>query len=57
MNKQQIIESIKVEKTYLQEFSNLVYGKLPPANEISDTLKQISNRIQTIDWKIDFRIS
>ncbi len=47
----------EMEKTYLQEFSNLVYGKLPTANEILDTLKQISNRIQTIDWKIDFRIS
>jgi hypothetical protein len=47
----------QMENTYLQDFRNLVYGKLPPAEDILKTLKVISNRIQNIDWKIDFKDS
>lgn len=47
----------QMENTYLQDFRNLVYGKIPPAEDILKTLKVISNRIQNIDWKIDFKDS
>ncbi len=48
---------VELERTYNQEFSNLVYGKLPPAEDILKVLKVISSRIQIIDWKIDFKDS
>ncbi|MES2588845.1 MAG: nucleotidyl transferase AbiEii/AbiGii toxin family protein [Bacteroidota bacterium] len=43
----------ELERTYSQEFSNLVYGELPPAEDVLATLKEISERLQDIKWNID----
>jgi hypothetical protein len=43
----------ELERTYTQDFSKLVYGELPPAENVLATLKEISERLQDIKWNID----
>lgn len=42
----------ELEATYSNEFKGLVYGVLPSASKILDTLKILSQRISEISWNI-----
>ena len=42
----------ELKGTYNNEFSNLVYGKLPIDTEVLKTLKDISNRLQEMNWSV-----
>jgi predicted nucleotidyltransferase component of viral defense system len=42
----------ELKSTYNNEFSNLVYGKLPIETEILQTLKDVSTRLKKINWTI-----
>ena len=42
----------KLKTTYFSTFSKLVYGELPTENEILETLKKLSERMEDIEWKI-----
>jgi hypothetical protein len=41
-----------LNKTYSEEFKNLVYGELPKEDAILETLKMIRDRLNTIFWTI-----
>ena len=45
----------ELEGTYNNEFSDLVYGKLPVDKEVLQTLKNVSNRLQEINWSVTLR--
>ena len=49
-NTEKIWEELK--GTYNNEFSDLVYGKLPFDTEVLQTLKEVSIRLQQINWSI-----
>jgi len=42
----------ELKGTYNNEFSNLVYGKLPIDTEVLQTLKNVSNRLQEMNWSV-----
>ncbi len=42
-----------IEKTYTDQFADLVFGSLPPADSVLQTIKRISERLQTIVWDIN----
>ncbi len=42
----------KLKNTYFSTFNKLVYGKLPSDNEILQTLNNLYNRMENIEWKI-----
>jgi predicted nucleotidyltransferase component of viral defense system len=42
----------KLKTTYFSTFNKLVYGELPNAIEILETLKTITERMENINWKI-----
>jgi len=42
----------KLKTTYFSTFNKLVYGELPTENEILETLKKLSTRMENIEWKI-----
>ena len=42
-----------LSEVYQGEFKNLVYGKLPAAEAVLNTLKMISERLTTIKWAIE----
>lgn len=44
---------VELSKVYQGEFKNLVYGKLPAAEAVLNTLKMISERLTTIKWTIE----
>ncbi|AXE21379.1 nucleotidyl transferase AbiEii/AbiGii toxin family protein [Runella rosea] len=44
---------VKLSEVYQGEFKNLVYGKLPAAEAVLNTLKMISERLTTIKWTIE----
>ncbi len=43
----------ELSTVYEGEFKNLVYGKLPAAEAVLNTLKMISERLTTIKWTIE----
>lgn len=43
---------IELKTTYIGDFKNLVYGKLPKEEVILETLKMIQERLKTISWTI-----
>ena len=45
-----------LENTYTNEFSNLVYGALPPSNEILLSILKISERLKNVKWNIELPI-
>lgn len=42
----------EIKEVYKGNFSDLVYGTLPKEDEILDTIKRISNRLESIKWSI-----
>jgi hypothetical protein len=42
----------ELKETYNNEFSNLVYGKLPKNEAVLETLKMIQERLKAISWTI-----
>jgi len=42
----------KMKTTYLSTFNKLVYGELPTEDEILETLKKLSERMENIEWEI-----
>lgn len=43
-----------LESAYTNEFSNIVYGDLPPSSAILETLKTVAKRMEDIEWNINF---
>ena len=41
-----------LQPIYSNDFSKLVYGKLPEANEILNSLSKIKSRLESIEWSI-----
>lgn len=44
---------VELSEVYQGEFKNLVYGRLPAAEAVLNTLKMISERLTTIKWTIE----
>ncbi|WP_147676659.1 nucleotidyl transferase AbiEii/AbiGii toxin family protein [Algibacter pacificus] len=42
----------KLENTYVNSFSNLVYGELPNENEVLKTIQTVSARLEGVTWSI-----
>ena len=42
----------ELKTTYIGNFKNLVYGKLPKEEAVLETLKMIQERLKTISWTI-----
>jgi len=42
----------KLKTTYFSTFNKLVYGELPTEDEILETLKKLSERMENIEWEI-----
>lgn len=43
----------QLEPTYKTDFRNLVYGELPEAGAVKETLKKLKDRIEEIEWKVE----
>jgi len=41
-----------LENTYKGQFADMVFGSLPPADEILKTVEHISHRLQSVTWSI-----
>lgn len=42
----------ELKNTYVNDFSNLVYGELPKEYDILETIKAVSKRLKNIKWSI-----
>jgi hypothetical protein len=42
----------QLKSTYTSDFRGLVYGELPDEQEVMGTLKQIKDRLSTVDWSV-----
>lgn len=45
----------QLKQTYLNDFRALVYGDLPNEQEVLGSLKQISERLSTVNWTVSLR--
>lgn len=43
----------ELKEVYLNDFKNLVYGKLPDENHVLESLKKLKDIMSKIDWKIN----
>lgn len=43
----------ELKEVYLNDFKNLVYGKLPEENQVLESLKNLQDIMSKIDWKIN----
>ena len=42
----------RIEQAYKTTFAEMVYGNLPVAADLIDTLKRVKNRLETVQWTI-----